>query len=134
MDDERTTLSQDEDELAAIDEIDAAIEAGVADLDHEYAVYLRVHTSAGFDGDLLAGLVADLGAAHPRLEDVDLPEHDLVVSVDADGLDAEGAAQEAHRRVLGALAGRGLQATAVEATVLSDAAAWTFDAETTAGW
>ena len=130
VDDERTPRST----LEAIDEIDAAIEAGVADLDHEYAVYLRVHTSAGFDEDLLVGLVTDLVAAHPRLDGADLPEHDLVVSVDADGLDAEGAAQEAHRRVLTALEGRGLQADAVEATVLSDAAAWTFDAETTAGW
>jgi hypothetical protein len=130
MNEERTSRST----LDEVDEIDAAIEAGVADLEHEYAVYLRVHTSAGFDADLLTGLVADLGSAHPRLEGADLPEHDLVVSVDADGLDAEGAAQEAHRRVVTALRGRGLEATAVEATVLSDAAAWTFDAGTTAGW
>jgi hypothetical protein len=130
MNEERTSPSTTDE----IDEIDRAIEAGVADLDHEYAVYLRVHTAAEPSAALLAGLVADLGSAHPRLEDVDLPEHDLVVSVDADGLDAEGAAQEAHRRVLTALQVRGLEATAVEATVLSDAAAWTFDVETTAGW
>jgi len=133
MNEERTSRSTLR-EIDEIDEIDAAIEAGVADLEHEYAVYLRVHTSTGFDADLLTRLVTDLGSAHPRLEGADLPEHDLVVSVDADGLDAEGAAQEAHRRVLTALLGRGLDATAVEATVLSDAAAWTFDAETTAGW
>ncbi|NAZ82244.1 hypothetical protein GTR02_10485 [Kineococcus sp. R8] len=134
MDDERTGSTLDGDLQHAVDEIDAAIEAGVADLDHEYAVYLRIHTAAGFDAQQLRGLVTDLGAAHPRVEGVDVPEHDLVLSVDADGLDAEGAAQEAHRRVVAALRGRGLEPVTVEATVLSDAAAWTFGADDTAGW
>ncbi|MEW1959249.1 hypothetical protein [Kineococcus sp. NPDC059986] len=109
-------------------------------LDHEYAVYVRLHDVGDWPQDALAGLLADLHAAHPRLERAlaDAPEHDprrdVVISVDGDGLDAEGAAQHALGRVTAAASARGLTGHGAEVTVLSDEAVWTYDRDEVARW
>jgi len=103
-------------------------------LDHEYAVYVRLHEDSGWPVGALTGLVADLRAAHPRVERVDPPAHDVVISVDGDGLDAEGAARHALGRVTAAASARGLSGHAADVTVLSDDSVWTFDQDTIATW
>ncbi|PRY17977.1 hypothetical protein [Kineococcus rhizosphaerae] len=103
-------------------------------LEHEYAVYVRLHEDGGWPEGALAGLVADLHASHPRVERVDAPEHDVVLSVDGDGLDAQGAARHALGKVAAAASARGLSGHAADVTVLSDASVWTYDAEQIATW
>ncbi|WP_432498102.1 hypothetical protein [Kineococcus gypseus] len=115
-------------------EIDELIEEGVADLEHEYAVYVRLHAEAAWPEGALRELVAELRTAHPRIEAVDAPEHDVVISVDGDGLDAESAAQRALAKVAAAAAGRGLAGHAADVTVISDSAVWAYDRETVASW
>lgn len=107
-------------------------------LDHEYAVYVRLHDVGDWPQDALAGLLADLHAAHPRVERAlagqDAPAHDVVISVDGDGLDAEGAARHALGRVTAAASARGLTGHGADVTVLSDEAVWTYDREEVARW
>ncbi|NAZ85863.1 hypothetical protein [Kineococcus indalonis] len=132
-----TTGAQRDDAVpgTAVDlEIDELIEQGVADLDHEYAVYVRLHADRDWPEGALRDLVADLRTAHPRIESVDAPEHDVVVSVDGDGLDAESAAQRALVKVEQAAARRGLAGHAADVTVISDSAVWVYDRETVASW
>ena len=62
------------------------------------------------------------------------PRHDVVISVDGDGLDAQGAARHALQRVTDAAAARGLSGHAADVTVLSDSAVWTYDQDQVAGW
>jgi hypothetical protein len=112
-------------------EIDELVEEGI---EHEYAVYLRLHEDVAWPDGALAGLVADLHAAHPRVERVDAPEHDVVISVDGDGLDAQGAARHAVQRVTEAAAARGLSGSAADVTVLSDSAVWSYDQDEVATW
>ncbi|MEZ0163627.1 hypothetical protein AB2L27_02470 [Kineococcus sp. LSe6-4] len=116
-------------------EIDEVVEES---LDHEYAVYVRLHEGGRWPEGALAGLLADLHAAHPRVERAlaggQAPEHDVVISVDGDGLDAEGAARHALGRVTAAAAARDLAGHAADVTVLSDQAVWTFDRDEVAGW
>lgn len=102
--------------------------------EHEYAVYVRLHEDDVWPEGALAGLVADLHVAHPRVESVDAPAHDVVISVDADGLDAEGAARHALGRVTAAASARGLSGHAADVTVLSDGAVWTYEADEVARW
>ncbi|WP_369052207.1 hypothetical protein [Kineococcus terrestris] len=115
-------------------EIDELIEEGMGELDHEYAVYVRLHPDGTWSAEDLAGLVRQLQAAHPRVEDVEAPEHDVVISVDGDGLDAESAAQRALEKVAEAAAARGLRGHAADVTVISDAAVWSYDREQVAAW
>ncbi len=115
-------------------EIDELIEQGVADLEHEYAVYVRLHADADWPRGALQELVAALRTAHPRIESVDAPEHDVVISVDGDGLDAESAAQRALAKVEEAATERGLAGHAADVTVISDSAVWVYDREAVAGW
>ena len=132
-----TTGAQRDDVVlgTAVDlEIDELIEEGVADLEHEYAVYVRLHADADWPRDALKDLVAALRTAHPRIESVDAPEHDVVISVDGDGLDAESAAQRALAKVEEAAAARGLAGHAADVTVISDSAVWSYDRETVASW
>ncbi|GAB3466360.1 hypothetical protein AB1207_18485 [Kineococcus endophyticus] len=107
-------------------------------LDHEYAVYVRLHDVGEWPPDALAGLLADLHAAHPRVEraltGAEAPEHDVVISVDGDGLDAEGAARHALGRVTAAASARGLAGHGADVTVLSDEAVWTYDRDEVARW
>ena len=112
-------------------EIDELVEEAI---EHEYAVYLRLHEDGEWPAGAIAGLVADLHAAHPRVERVDAPEHDVVLSVDGDGLDAQGAARHALQRVTEAAAARGLSPSAADVTVLSDSAAWTYGQDEVAAW
>ncbi|WP_432563255.1 hypothetical protein [Kineococcus sp. SYSU DK003] len=107
-------------------------------LDHEYAVYVRLHEDGGWPAGALEGLVADLHSAHPRVEpvnDPDLaPEHDVVLSIDGDGLDAQGAARHALERIGEAAAARGLTGHAADVTVLSDSAVWTYGRDEVDTW
>ena len=132
VNDEKTEEQVDARIDARIDEeIDGLIEEG---MEHEYAVYVRLHEDGDWPAGALAGLIADLHSAHPRVEAVDAPEHDVVISVDGDGLDAEGAAQRALERVTEAAAARGLSGHAADVTVINDSAVWSYDRETVAGW
>jgi hypothetical protein len=112
-------------------EIDEIAEEGS---EHEYAVYLRLHEDRRWPPGALQTLLADLHATHPRLEQVDAPRHDVVISVDGDGLDAQGAARHAVARVTAAAQARGLSGHAADVTVLSDNAVWTYDKDEVAGW
>jgi hypothetical protein len=112
-------------------EIDELVEeAG----EHEYAVYLHLHEDRRWPPGALQALIADLHAAHPRIERVDAPRHDVVISVDGDGLDAQGAARHALERVTEAARARGLSGHAADVTVLSDSAVWSYDKDEVAGW
>ena len=113
------------------DEVDELVEEAT---EHEYAVYLRLHEDRRWPPGALRSLVADLHSAHPRIERIDAPRHDVVISVDGDGLDAQGAARHAVQRVTDAAAARGLSGHAADVTVLSDSAVWTYDRDEVAGW
>ena len=102
--------------------------------EHEYAVYLHLHEDHTWPPGALQTLLGDLHAAHPRIERVDAPRHDVVISVDGDGLDAQGAARHALQRVTEAAAARGLSGHAADVTVLSDSAVWTYGKDEVAGW
>jgi len=115
------------------EEIDALVDEGVAQLDHEYAVYVRLRADSSWPREALARVLADLRTAHPRVESVDVPEHDVVLSVDGDGLDARGAAEQAVERVSAAVHARGLSGHAVDVTVISDSAVWAYDEDEFAG-
>ncbi|MEZ0493019.1 hypothetical protein AB2L28_12325 [Kineococcus sp. TBRC 1896] len=116
-------------------EVDEVVEES---LEHEYAVYVRLHEVGDWPRGALAGLLSDLRAAHPRVEralaGAHAPEHDVVISVDGDGLDAEGAARHALGRVTAAATARDLAGYAADVTVLSDQAVWTFDRDEVERW
>ena len=116
------------------DLIEQGIEEGMGELDHEYAVYVQLHADADWPEGALRALVTDLRSAHPRIEAVDAPAHDVVISVDGDGLDARSAAERALERISAAVAARGLGGHAADVTVISDTAVWAYDRETVAGW